>query len=77
VPVEGAIMGKRWVFGVLPLAIAAGLIGLLAFTGESVHRVATRASIHRAISNITPEARPATEPEMGPTYQGNGLMLTY
>ena len=35
------------------------------------------ATIHRAISNTTPEARPATEPEMGPTYQGNGLLLTY
>jgi hypothetical protein len=33
--------------------------------------------IHHAISNTAPEARPATEPEMGPTYQGNGLMLTY
>jgi hypothetical protein len=70
-------MGKRWVFGVLSLAIVACLIGLLAFTGESVHRVAPRATIHPTISNTAPEARPATEPEMGPTYQGNGLMLTY
>ena len=38
-------MGKRWVFGVLSLAIVACLIGPLAFTGESVHRVATRAAI--------------------------------
>lgn len=70
-------MGKRWVFGVLSLTIAACLIGLLAFTGESIHRVAPRATIHHTISNTAPEARPATEPEMGPTYQGNGLMLTY
>jgi len=70
-------MGKRWVFGVLTLTIVACLIGLLAFTGEPVHRVAPRATIHRAISNTTPPARPAAEPEMGPTDQGNGLMLTY
>jgi len=70
-------MGKRWVFAVVTVAIVGCLIGLLAFTGESVHRVGPRSTIHRAISNARPEARPATEPEMGPTYQGNGLMLTY
>jgi hypothetical protein len=70
-------MSERWVFGVLSLTIVGCLIGLLALTGETVHRMAPRAAIHRTISNTTPEARPATEPEMGPTYQGNGLLLTY
>ena len=32
-------MGKRWIF-TLTVAVALGLIGLLAYTSESVHRVA-------------------------------------
>jgi hypothetical protein len=31
-------MGKRWIFA-LTVAVALGLIGLLAYTSESVHRV--------------------------------------
>ena len=33
-------MGKTWLFGLLTLPIALGLIGLLAYTSESVHEVA-------------------------------------
>ena len=69
------MMGKRWVFGVLTLAMAACLIGLLAFTGEPVHRTLPRAELGRVIFD-TRSARPA-EPEMGPIDRGNGLMLTY
>ena len=32
-------MGKRWIFA-LTVAVVLGLIGLLAYTSESVHRVA-------------------------------------
>ena len=71
------MMGKRWVFSVLTVAIVACLIGLLAFTSESVHRIAPGVQIQRAFSNATPTPRPAVEPETGPTLQGNGLMLTY
>lgn len=71
------MMGKRWVFSVLTVAIAACLIGLLAFTGESVHRIGPGAQVQRAFSPTTPPARPAVEPETGPTLQNNGLMLTY
>ena len=70
--------GKRLVFGTLTLAMAACLIGLLAFTGESVHRTRPRATLGR-VNFDAPSARPAgpAEPEMGPTDRGNGLMLTY
>jgi hypothetical protein len=72
------MMGKRWVFGVLTLTMVACLIGLLAFTGESVHRTPPRAELGRVIFD-TRSARPAgpAEPEMGPIDRGNGLMLTY
>jgi hypothetical protein len=33
-------MAKRWIFTGLTVALALGLIGLLAYTSESVHRVA-------------------------------------
>jgi hypothetical protein len=70
--------GKRWVFGVLTLTMVACLIGLLAFTGESVHRTVPRAELGRVIFD-TQSARPPgpAEPEMGPIDRGNGLMLTY
>lgn len=67
-------MGKRWIFA-LTVALALGLIGLLAYTSESVHRVAE--------PSIGPEvARPRIAPapaerEIGPTVNGAGLMLTY
>ncbi|HSL50389.1 MAG TPA: hypothetical protein VK878_15080 [Candidatus Deferrimicrobiaceae bacterium] len=57
-------MGKSWIFALLTLTIALGLIGLLAYTSESVHHTA--------------EPAPAiTEREMGPTLHRNGLMLTH
>jgi hypothetical protein len=69
-------MAKRWIFTGLTVAMALGLIGLLAYTGESVHRVAEPARI------ITEVERPAVPPvpverEVGPTFHGTGLMLTY
>jgi hypothetical protein len=72
------MMRKRWVFGALTLTMVACLIGLLAFTGESVHRALPRAALGRVNFDAQP-ARPAgpAEPEMGPTDRGNGLMLTY
>jgi hypothetical protein len=72
------MMGKRWVVAVLTLTTVACLVGLLAFTGESVHRTLPRAKLGR-VTFDTQSARPAgpAEPEMGPTDRGNGLMLTY
>ena len=72
------MIGKRLVFGVLTLTMVACLIGLLAFTGESVHRAQPRAELGR-VNFDAQSARPAgpAEPEMGPTDRGNGLMLTY
>lgn len=68
-------MGRRWIFA-LTVAAMLSLIGLLAYTSESVHRVA-------APPRISPEvARPTVEPvpherEVGPTVNSSGLMLTY
>jgi len=72
------MMGKRWVFGVLTLTMVACLIGLLALTGEPVHRTLPRTELGRVIFD-TRSARSAgpAEPEMGPIDRGNGLMLTY
>lgn len=68
-------MGKRWIFA-LTVAGALGLIGLLAYTGESVHRVAPPPQISTEVARPRIEAVPA-EREMGPTVNGTGLMLTY
>jgi hypothetical protein len=68
-------MGKRWIF-VLSVALALGLIGLLAYTSESVHHAAEPP---RTITEV-PRPRIAPVPverEMGPTVNGTGLMLTY
>ncbi|HSB40868.1 MAG TPA: hypothetical protein VLK28_03475 [Methylomirabilota bacterium] len=63
-------MRKSWMLVLWTTTIAAGLIGLLAYTSESVHRVAPGATI----SGV---ARPApTDHEIGPTYR-NGLLLTH
>lgn len=68
-------MGKRWILA-LTVALALGLIGLLAYTSESVHRVA------EPPQTITEVPRPRIAPvpaerEVGPTVNGSGLMLTY
>lgn len=68
-------MSKRWIFA-LTVALALGLIGLLAYTSESVHRVTEPAPTitEEPQSRIAPV--PA-EPEVGPAANGTGLMLTY
>lgn len=69
-------MGKSWIFALLTLTIALGLIGLLAYTSESVHHVAEPP---RTVTDVAPpHATPApAEREMGPTFHGTGLMLTH
>ena len=69
-------MAKRWIFTGLTVALALGLIGLLAYTSESVHHVAVPA---RAVSEVPqPPVTPVpAEREIGPTFHGTGLMLTY
>jgi hypothetical protein len=68
-------MRKRSVVSLLTLTIMLGLIGLLAFTSESVHHLSapTRSTTGVPPSSVTPPV----EPEPGPTFQRNGLMLTY
>ena len=68
-------MGKRWIFA-LTVALALGLIGLLAYTSESVHRAAEPPQISTEVARPTVEPVPA-EREVGPTVDGTGLMLTY
>jgi len=68
-------MGKSWIFALLTLTIALGMIGLLAYTSESVHHATEPAP---AITE-RPRARNVSGPaahESGPTYR-NGLMLTH
>jgi len=69
-------MRKRCVFGVLVLTVVVAVMGLLAFTGESLHRVppAEHSSIDVPWPALT---APTPEPETGPLMQDNGLMLTY
>ena len=69
-------MAKRWIFTGLTVAMALGLIGLRAYTSESVHRVGEPA---RTITEVErPRITPApAEREIGPTFHGTGLMLTY
>jgi len=64
-------MRKRSVVSLLTLTIMLGLIGLLAFTSESVHHLSapTRSTTGVPPSSVTPEP--------GPIFQRNGLMLTY
>jgi hypothetical protein len=71
-------MTKRWMFALLTFVVMTGLIGLLAYSGETRHRALLRTDVGHAVTPDAPSAQPAVpEPEMGPTYQGNGLMLTY
>ncbi|MGH7384184.1 MAG: hypothetical protein ACREKG_03310 [Candidatus Rokuibacteriota bacterium] len=68
-------MGKSWIFALLTLTIALGLIGLLTYTSESVHRVAEPAPL---TGGARPEVAPARgEREIGPVLHRNGLMLTH
>lgn len=68
-------MGKRWIFA-LTVALALGLIGLLAYTSESVHRVPEPPQTTTEVAR--PRIAPApAEREIGPTMNGSGLMLTY
>jgi len=67
-------MGQRWIF-VLTVAVALGLIGLLAYTSESVHRVAPTQI--GAGAPRPPVAPVPAEREVGPTVNGTGLMLTH
>ena len=71
-------MAKRWMFGVVTFIVMAGLIGLLAYSGETRHRAPHRTEVGHKVTPGAPTARPAVpEPEMGPIDQGNGLLLTY
>ena len=73
-------MARRRMFGLVTFIVMAGLIGLLANSGETRHRQRAlhRTEVGHQVTPDAPTARPAVpEPEMGPTYQGNGLMLTY
>ncbi len=67
---------KTWMCVLVTLSIVIGVIGLFAFTGESVHHVTDPARIFADVSH-TRGAAPAAEPQMGPVIQPNGLMLTY
>ena len=68
-------MSKRWIFA-LTVALALGLIGLLAYTSESVHRVPQPPET--IIEVPRPRVAPVpAEPEIGPAVDGTGLMLTY
>jgi len=70
-----AIMGKSWIFGLLTLTIALGLIGLLAFTSESIHGVVEpRGAL---VDPGAAHAAPPVEPQTGPMYHGSGLLVTY
>jgi len=73
-------MAKRWIFTGLTVAMALGLIGLLAYTSESVHRAGeparTITEVERPAVTPVPAERPV-EREVGPTFHGTGLMLTY
>ena len=68
-------MGKRWIFA-LTVALALGLIGLLAYTSESVHRVAEPPQIGTEVPRPLIAPVPP-EREVGPTFDGTGLMLAY
>ncbi len=71
-------MTKRWMSALVVVIVMAGLIGLLAYSGETRHRASHRTEVGHKVTPGAPTARPAVAgPEMGPTDQGNGLLLTY
>ncbi len=67
---------KSWMCALVTLTIVIGMIGLFAFTGESVHRVTEPVRTFTDVPRA-PVPPAAVEPEMGPVIQDNGLMLTY
>jgi hypothetical protein len=69
-------MGKNWIFALLTLTVALGLIGLLAYTSESVRHTAEPAPATAAPVKAKTVSAPA-ERETGPTFHRNGLMLTH
>jgi len=68
-------MRKSCVLSLLTLTIMLALVGLLAFTSEPAHHLSepARSTPEEPRSSVTPPV----EPETGPTFQRNGLMLTY
>lgn len=69
-------MGKSWIFALLTLTIALGLIGLLAYTSESVHHAAEPAPAITEPVRTRNVSGPA-ERETGPTFHRNGLTLSH
>jgi hypothetical protein len=69
-------MGKSWLLGLLTLTIALGLIGLLAYTSESIHRTAAPTPAITAPADARSRSD-SVEREMGPIFHRNGLMLTH
>jgi hypothetical protein len=69
------MMGKRCVFGMLMLTVVLALIGLMAFTSESVHR-GLRPEQSLTEVQWPHAAPPAPEPPTGPVMR-DGLLLTY
>jgi hypothetical protein len=68
-------MSKSWILSLLTLTIMLALVGLLALTSESVHRLGEPT---RPLTEASPSwVAPSVEPETGPVFQRNGLMLTY
>lgn len=71
-------MVKRWMFALVTFVVMVGLIGLFAYSGETRHRALHRTEVGHQVAPEAPTAQSAVpEPEVGPIYQGNGLMLTY
>lgn len=69
-------MGKSWIFALLTLTIALGLIGLLAYTSESVHHAGEPAPATTEPARARKVSGPS-ERESGPIFHRNGLMLTH
>jgi hypothetical protein len=68
-------MQKSCALALLTLTIMLGLVGLLAFTSESVHRLAEPARLAPDAPRST-DFPPTAEPT-GPIFERDGLMLTY
>ena len=69
-------MSKNGIFALLTLTLALGLIALLAFTGETVHRLAKPAATGpERVQTRTVSG--SLDHEMGPTLHRSGLLLTH